>query len=56
MEVRGEQQVGADHQRCSRCHTIKPLAAFHVNNQTRSGRTSWCKVCRTAYHRKGGQQ
>lgn len=47
LEDRSKQQVGRLHLRCTKCHTIKPFEAFHVNNQTRSGRASWCKACRS---------
>jgi hypothetical protein len=54
MAQRGPQQVGPDHQRCARCQTIKPLTAFHRNNQARSGRHPRCKMCRSAYDYRDG--
>ncbi len=47
LEQRGEQQVGPDHQRCTKCHTVKPFAAFHRHPQTFTGRCPRCKACRS---------
>ena len=43
-----KQDVGVDlskEQRCRLCTTIKPLARFHINRNTRSGRANCCKTC-----------
>lgn len=38
--------------RCTKCGEVKPLSEFWRNKRVKNGRTSRCKSCLYAYHRK----
>jgi len=37
--------------RCASCENVKPFSAFSRNKATKTGRASWCKVCRAEWKR-----
>ena len=37
--------------RCARCENVKPFSAFSRNKATKTGRASYCKVCRAEWKR-----
>ena len=39
---------------CSKCHQVKPLEDFTVNNAARDGRRPECKPCRNKAKRRSG--